>query len=343
MVHNRKTQTVVITGASSNLGIAMGKRLIDEKKEDAHLTIVVTSRTLRNVRVAIKTLKAHAVAKEVGPQVDFDYLLFDLADMTSINGALVELKLRFTRIDTLIFNSNAGHYIGINWPLAMWRFTTQFKSEIENPSCMIQAVGVKSSDGMGSAYQSNVFGPWYMVQELTEQLKNGGKVIWISSITSSERYVDLEDIELIHNKEPYKGSKRLIDVAHNYYSPKLEEEHKIYSYLTDPGIFTSSSASEYLNIFTAFGMYLMFYVARLIGLTTMNIDPYKAANVPVWVTTSDNPAALKRDYRLGSRTGRWGDEMMDATKLQYEGSEEVGAYIDKGIEEWREKLKEQIN
>lgn len=342
MTHDRKTQTVVITGASSNLGIAIGKRLIDEKKDDAHLTIIVTSRTLRNVRVAIKTLKAHAVAKEVGPQVDFDYVLFDLADMTSVNGALVELKLRFTRIDTLIFNSNAGHYKGINWPLAMWRFTTQFKSEIENPSCMVQAVGVKSADGMGSAYQSNVFGPWYMVLELANQLR-GGKVIWISSITSSSKYVDLEDIELIKNKEPYKGSKRLIDVAHNYFSEKLEKEHGIYSYLTDPGIFTSSSASEYLNIFTAFGMYLMFYFARLIGLTTMNISPYKAANVPVWVTMADNPGALKREYRLGSRTGRWGAEMMDASKLDYEGSKEVGEYIERGVEEWREKLAEQIN
>lgn len=338
MPHDRKTQTVVITGASSNLGIAIGKRLINEKKADAHLTIIVTSRTLRNVRVAIKTLKAHAVAKDVGPQVDFDYLLFDLADMTSIQGALVELKLRFVRIDTVIFNSNAGHYEGINWPLAMWRFTTQFRSEIENPSCMRQSVGVMSADGMGSAYQSNVFGPWYMVHELIPLLQGGGKVVWISSITSSDKYVDVKDVELIKNKEPYKGSKRLIDVAHHYYSKKLEKEHGIYSYLTDPGIFTSSSASEYLNVFTAFGMYLMFYFARLIGLKTMNIDPYKAANVPTWVTLAEDPSALKREFRLGSRTGRWGAELMDATKLDYAGSEEVGRYIDGGIKEWKEKL-----
>lgn len=336
----KEGQVAVITGTSSNLGLNIAYRLVEQTDPKTNLTLVVTSRTLPKVKDIITTIKDYVVEHfpERVSKIEFDYLLVDFVDMVSILSAYYELNKRYRHIDYLFVNAAQGVYGGIDWIGATKEILTDPIEGVTHPTYKIQKVGVKSSDGMGLVFQANVFGPYYFIHRIKHLLQNGGRIVWISSIMSKPKYLSFNDLQLIKSPESYEGSKRLVDLLHFGTYKTLAKDYNIQQLLVHPGIFTSFSFFQYLNFFTYYSMLVLFYIARWSGSPYHNISGYIAANAPVKCAVGKE----KQDVKVESCSTRYGQEYIRYQEIDSTGSEDVVAYLDKLVQEWDVKLKDQI-
>ena len=336
----KTSKVAIITGASSNLGLNLGYRLIDELSPETNLTIIVTSRTLPRVQEAITNLKQYGQAKEPRRtgQLEFDYLLVDFTDMVSVLSAYYELTKHYKHIDYVFFNAVQAAFSGIDWMGALKETLTNPMQSVSNPTYKIQRVGLKSQDGMGLVFQGNIFGPYYFIHKIKPLLKNGGRIIWISSLMSGVDYLSFNDLQLIKSPLSYEGSKRMVDLMHFGTYKQLKSQDGIDQYLVQPGIFTSYSFLQYLNPFTYYGMLLLFYIARWCGSPYHNISGYKAAQAPIRCAILEEV----QDSKVGSGCDRFGKEITRYDYVDDTGKEDVVKYLDILVKEWDEKLKDQI-
>lgn len=332
------SKVALITGTSSNLGINIAYRLLDKLDPSEKLTIIVTSRTLPKVKELIELINKYVATKLAGRSgiVEFDYLLVDFTNMVSILSAYYDLNLKYKTIDHVFINAAQGVYSGIDWIGATKQILLNPVEGVSFPTYKLQRVGIKSPDNMGLVFQANVFGPFYLIHRIKHLLK-GSTVVWISSLMSKPKYLSFDDLQLIKSPDSYEGSKRLVDLMHIGVYRDLEK-NSINQYVVEPGIFTSFSFFEYLNVFTYYGMLMLFYIARFLGSSHHNISGYKAANAPVAAVFSKEP----RHVKLGSATTRSGTEYLLQQEIDPTGAEDVAAYLYKLCDEWDEKLKDQI-
>lgn len=337
-------KVAVITGTNSNLGLNIAYRLIEKTPDNENLTIVVTSRTLPRVKEVIELLKkkVQQLNKPLGCVI-YDYILVDFTNMVSILNAWYELNNNYQEINYFYVNAAQGVYDGIDWFGAVREVCSNPIRAVTYPTYKIQKIGVKSKDGMGLVFQANVFGPYYLIRKLLPQLSKGkAKIVWISSIMSDPKYLSMNDLELLQSDCSYEGSKRLLDLLHLATYKRLLNEYSIDQYVIHPGIFTSHSFFKYLNIFTYYGMILLFYLARLLGSQWHNIDGYKAANAPIYVTHLANPRFEPHHVKYGSASSIDGMEYIKRTDIDPTGSSDVYNYVEEKCNEWDEKLKDQI-
>ncbi|KAI0133595.1 hypothetical protein BJ170DRAFT_168017 [Xylariales sp. AK1849] len=142
---------VLITGANSGVGLAIGQRLIDDflatRSFSSHLVLIPTTRTTKKSRETIESLRAHLVKaaqsqrtnKRAGlgsPQTAIDrvHILaveLDLCKLPSIYAAASKLAkgeirdptgvvaggepVSVPRIDVALFNAGYGGWLGVDW------------------------------------------------------------------------------------------------------------------------------------------------------------------------------------------------------------------------------------
>lgn len=333
------SKVALITGTSSNLGVNIAYRLLEQIPSSTNLTLIVTSRTLPKVKEVITQINEYSKNKlnRTG-QLEFDYLLVDFTDMVSVLSAYYDLNKKFTKIDYLFVNAAQGVYSGIDWIAATRDICKNPVEGVTNPKYKTQRVGVKSNDGMGLVFQANVFGPYYLIHKIKHLLQNGGRIVWISSLMSEPSYLSFNDLQLLRSPESYEGSKRLVDLMHFGTYGKLKNEYDIEQYLVQPGIFTSFSFFKFLNVFTYYGMLMLFYLARFFGSTSHNISGFTAANAPVKCAVGNESQAVK----ICSKCDRTGREFIDYQEIDTTGSDDVSAYLEKLCAEWDITLKNQI-
>ncbi|KAL6931422.1 probable 3-keto-steroid reductase [Hanseniaspora guilliermondii] len=338
------SKVAVITGTNSNLGLNIAYRLLEKIPFSEDITIVVTSRTLPRVRECIELINQFHSQLERSGSLSFDYILVDFTDMVSVLDAYNTLSKKFTRIDYFFVNAAQGAYSGIDWLGAVKEIISNPMKAVTNPNYKMQKVGVKSRDGMGLVFQANVFGPYYLIQKLKPlMIKGNCRVIWVSSLTAKSEYLKLNDLQLLENDMSYEASKREVDVIHFLTCAQLKREG-IHQYLTHPGIFTSRSFYQYLNIFTYLSMLALFYIARFFGSPWHNISGYKAANAIVHCATSD-VSCLDMGTKYGSATTKTGKEYIDYDKsisCKPPVKNALGAYLELLKADWDLKLKDQI-
>ena len=334
----KNDKVALITGTSSNLGINIAFRILEQLPSEENITLIVTSRTLAKAREVINDIKAFNKKTNRTGQLEFDYILVDFADMISVLSACYDLTKRYTKIDYFVINAAQGVYQGLDWIGAIKQIMANPLEGVTHPTYKIQRVGVKSNDGMGLVFQANVFGPYYLIHRIKPLLKNGGKIVWISSVMSKPSCLSFDDLQLLKSHESYEGSKRLVDLMHIGTYQKLKSNEGIVQYVVQPGIFTSFSFFKFLNVFTYYGMMLLFYFARMIGSQLHNISGYNAANAPVSCIVSDQI----QDKKVGSASSRWGQEYLTYDNIDPTGAEDVVAYLESLCKQWDETLKDQI-
>jgi NAD(P)-dependent dehydrogenase (short-subunit alcohol dehydrogenase family) len=86
-----KRKTIIVTGASHGLGLAISQRLISHER-----TVLMVSRTEKNLRAAIDGLKAGR--KFAKPFV------CDISDETAVKATAKEISVQYASIDVLINN-----------------------------------------------------------------------------------------------------------------------------------------------------------------------------------------------------------------------------------------------
>lgn len=336
----REGKVALITGTTSNLGINIAFRLLDQLPNGTNITLIVTSRTLPRVKEVIADIQKYYRDKHPNRsgELEFDYLLVDFTNMVSVLSAFHAVEQKFTKIDYVFINAAHGVYSGIDWMQATKAVFTNILDAVTFPTYKLQKVGVKSVDDIGVVFQGNVFGPYYFLHRIRHLLEGGARVVWISSVMASPKYLSFDDLQLLKSPEPYEGSKRFIDLLHCGTFRYLSQKYNIKSYVVHPGIFTSFSFFEFLNVFTYYGMMILFYIARLLGSQIHNISGYTAANAPVTVALNDCDQSVK----WVSACNRWGREFTTHDEIESTGAEDVVAFIDKLVGEWDEKLRSQI-
>lgn len=326
--------------------MAIGQRLIDEVDPTTRLTIVVTSRTLKGVKTAVDQLQQYALKKYPNRPalVEFDYLLFDQTSKVSMLACAQDILNRFKHIDYLFFNSSQSQMNGIDYVQAC-------KDMIHSPlkaftvgTFKIQGVSKRSTDGLASVFQANVVSPWFLVNELIPLLKNGGRVIWISSSISLPEYFDINDMGLDTSEKSYEVSKYEIELLHLATYKKLLKEHGIESWLLHPGVFKSTTFVPTLNVISYIGMFLMFYICRWCGSPYHCIYPEVAANAPIWTALNANVDKDDQAKKYGSGTDRWGNAKLlrESIESTPENVDALYQYVENIRLEWKKDLKDQI-
>lgn len=271
-------------------------------------------------------------------KISIDFSILDLSNKESVIRAKSVLEATASEINYVFVNSAYGVCGGINWWKAVLELIMNPVKAVTDPGYKLQEVGLKSKDGMGLIFQVNVFAPHFLIMLLLPQLKAGkAKIIWISSLRSDQKYLSLQDLELLKTEEPYEGSKREIDLLHLATFKELKEMG-ITQYVTQPGIFTSQAFSQFLNPFTYYGMLLMLYFARLMGSTWHTIEGYTAACAPVYVALTSDKDCLQQDIKYGSATYRNGDEYVKLQELDNTACLDVYSFIRKKELEWSKEL-----
>lgn len=265
-------------------------------------------------------------------------IVLDLADMHSIKQTYEKLQKEFSEINYIFLNAALGVCSGINWFQAVKEMISNPLNAVTDPHYKIQKVGLTSKDGMGLIFQTNVFGPFYLMKKLLPLLTKGnGVVIWISSLRSDPNYLPLDDLELINSPTPYEGSKRMIDLLHLSTYKELKRKD-VYQYVVQPGIFVSQSFYQHLNIITYYLMMLMFYLARRWGSYWHTIDPYKAANAATYVCTFNDRDFERQDIKYGSATYNDGVEHIRPEEIDDSGMKDVHDFLLSKEKEWDLKL-----
>lgn len=265
-------------------------------------------------------------------------IVLDLADMHSIKQTYEKLQKEFSEINYIFLNAALGVCSGINWFQAVKEMISNPLNAVTDPHYKIQKVGLTSKDGMGLIFQTNVFGPFYLMKKLLPLLTKGnGVVIWISSLRSDPNYLPLDDLELINSPTPYEGSKRMIDLLHLSTYKELKRKD-VYQYVVQPGIFVSQSFYQHLNIITYYLMMLMFYLARRWGSYWHTIDPYKAANAATYVCTFNDRDFERQDIKYGSATYNDGVEHIKPEEIDDSGMKDVHDFLLSKEKEWDLKL-----
>lgn len=339
MTYSKDNKVALITGTSSNLGINIAYRLLDQIPSSTNVTLIVTSRTLPKVKEVITQINDYATTHlNRKGQLEFDYLLVDFTDMVSVLSAYYDLNKKYQKIDYMFINAAQGVYSGIDWIAATKEICMNPLDGVTNPTYKIQRVGVKSNDGMGLVFQANIFGPYYLIHKIKHLLQKGGRIIWISSLMSQPKYLSFNDLQLIKSPASYEGSKRMVDLMHFGTYKKLKSDFEIEQFLVQPGIFTSFSFFQFLNVFTYYGMLMLFYMARFLGSTSHNISGFIAANAPVTCALGNESQSVK----VGSKSNRLGKEFLDYQEVDSTGAEDIAAYLENLCVEWDDKLKNQI-
>lgn len=317
------------------------------------LTVIFTTRSTKkgndtlvrlqdHIRRASASVSASAAASE---RVTFVPENVDLSNLVSVRALSRRLNQTLPKLDAIVLNAGLGGWTGIDWPKAIWGVLTDLVHEVSWPSFKIAPAGMVTdpqtalSDDkeprLGAVFCANVFGHYMLAHNVmpllrqSDQLHGPGRVIWVSSLEATVKYLDLDDIQGLRTLAPYESSKALTDIlaltadlpstapwVKNFYSI---DEHKETNqeqeqepphpnmFLTHPGICGTAILPLSWPLF--YSMIAAFWLARLLGSPWHTISTYAGACAPVWLALSAQAVLddAEAPYRAnGGGRVKWG-------------------------------------
>ena len=242
---------------SSGVGLAIGKRLIDEflqtRPQTESLVLIITTRDQKKGDDTVERLQQHllkvirkhedrlpGISQVLQRRVHFRQERLDLLSLISVQKLCKKLRETTPKLDVLICNAGIGGWTGINWPLCIFKVLTSWPSAVSWPTFKISGVGwiakpqlpaeaQLSEPPLGQVFCANFFGHYLMGHYLGPLLSKHsptegtrGRIIWVSSVEAYDHAFTMIDMQGIGSMIPYESSKRLTDVmALTSTSPEL--------------------------------------------------------------------------------------------------------------------------
>ncbi|KAJ3115091.1 hypothetical protein HDU96_001203 [Phlyctochytrium bullatum] len=256
--------TILVTGANSGVGYGIVDRILQSYRkgesslEDTELTLVMLCRDMGRAGVARKALirKHFKHTPEEGEEI-IQLVQCDLADMKSVIQAASDIRSRFPRIDALVCNAGVIPVKSVSMANGVYNFFVN-PTELAKTTgeVLVQRKGVLTQDGQyGLAFAANTLGHYILLKELEglleesgKTVRNGVKIVWMTSVTVADEYFDLEDLQGVKGDHPYEASKYVMEVMHAALGPNLREKG-IYSFLASPGIVATNITQGKVPVF----------------------------------------------------------------------------------------------
>uniref|UniRef100_A0A7N4PA91 3-keto-steroid reductase/17-beta-hydroxysteroid dehydrogenase 7 n=1 Tax=Sarcophilus harrisii TaxID=9305 RepID=A0A7N4PA91_SARHA len=200
-------KVVVVTGASSGIGLAFCERLLSED-DDLHLCLAC--RNLEKAEAArISLLSSH-------PTAEITLLQIDVANLQSVFQASQELKQRFDRLDYLYVNAGIMPNPRLNLKaLFFGLFSRKVFHMFSTADGLLTQDDRVTADGLQEVFETNVFGHFVLIRELEPLLCRPdipSQIIWTSSSNAKKTNFSLEDFQHAKGHEPYSSSKYATDL-----------------------------------------------------------------------------------------------------------------------------------
>ncbi|XP_058558268.1 3-keto-steroid reductase/17-beta-hydroxysteroid dehydrogenase 7 isoform X8 [Neofelis nebulosa] len=200
-------KAVLVTGASSGVGLALCKRLLEEDHE-LHLCLACRNRS------KAEAVRAALLASR--PLAEVSIVQVDVSDLQSVFRASGELKQRFQRLDYVYLNAGIMPNPQLNIKaLFSGLFSRKVIHMFSTAEGLLTQEDKITADGLQEVFETNVFGHFILIQELAPLLCHSdspSQLIWTSSRNARKSNFCLEDIQHSRGQEPYSSSKYAVDL-----------------------------------------------------------------------------------------------------------------------------------
>ena len=204
--HSMKGKIIIITGASSGLGLYSALDLIDSGAK-----VIFACRNETKAKNSINSIKNKLLRENA------EYFYLDLCNFQSIKNFVEIIKKKYNKIDILMNNAGAG--------------PTEYKI---------------TSDGYESFLQGNYLGPCLLTLLLLNNFNEKGRIIFLGSVTHYITFLSKGDSKYFSDEKLFKNkfctsyysqlfglyaTTKLLILLFSKYLAKYCKENKKYSHI----------------------------------------------------------------------------------------------------------------
>uniref|UniRef100_A0A8C3VY86 3-keto-steroid reductase/17-beta-hydroxysteroid dehydrogenase 7 n=1 Tax=Catagonus wagneri TaxID=51154 RepID=A0A8C3VY86_9CETA len=300
-------RVVLVTGASSGVGLALCMRLL---KEDDGLHLCLACRNLSKAEaVRADLLASHPAAEVTTVQVD-------VSSLPSVFRASRELKERFQRLDYVYLNAGIMPNPQLNIKaLFCSLFSRKVIHVFSTAEGLLTQNDKVTADGLQEVFETNIFGHFILIRELESLLchrDSPSQLIWTSSRNARKSNFSLEDIQHSKGQEPYSSSKYAIDLLSVALNRNFNQRG-LYSSVVCPGTMLTNLTYGIVPPFVWTLIMPIIWLFRFFA-NAFTLTPYNGTEALVWLF-HQKPESLNPLVKYLSATTGFGSNYVTSKKM----------------------------